>query len=224
MRPLFAELLAVALAAAIAGCQDSVTTAGPRGLSEDSPSFSANGSTTQFHFVGKGLAGDASWCDVESNEVYVCGYLSAASGGTTKNPETYLYYDVYRCAPDCNAVEAGYGLIPNGDLSGGPQKLHLSTNTSSNPEFVVWAGTGGLVSVDWRPNGTYTAKWSGTLFVRRIPTPPPCDTLCWPTTQHVNGAWTQTQATAIGTVAGVAIPSRYGNITENHSVTIDIYR
>ena len=224
MRPLFAELKAVALAAAIAGCQDSATTAGPRGPSDDSPSFSANSSTTQSHFVGNGLAGDLSWCTNEGNpESYYCLYLTVARGGPTNNPETYLYYYAYRCDPSfCNTVDGGYGLIPNGDLAGTAKELHLSTNTSSNADFLVWAGTGGLVSVDWRSNGAYTASFSGRWFTQQLA--PPCDTICTPPTQHVLGAWTQRQATAIGTVAGVAIPSSYGNITENHSVTIDIYR
>jgi len=221
MRPLFAELIAVALAAAIAGCQDSVTAAGPRGLSEDSPSFSAATSTTRFHFVSNGLAGDVGWCDFDG-VVSVCGYLYLTSARTN---ETYLYYGVYRCGPDyCNAVAEGSGLIPSRDLSGAPKGLHLSTNTSSNPDFVVFAGTGGLVSVDWLPNGIWQSRASGTSFTESTPSPS-CDTSCQvPFTQHIQGVVTGASATVIGTVAGIVIPSASGWINTNHQVLIEVYR
>lgn len=224
MRTHRAGVYAVALATVLAGCSDSA--AAPGGDAGTDPSFATTSSATQFHFVANGVSGQVGWYQSDSAGFgFTYGQVNVGRGGTTSNPQTWLDYYVVRCDwYYCYLVGAGYGLIPNRDLSGGSSQLHLSTTTTGNPNFFVWAGSGGQVSVDWRANGLFSSRSSGT---NEYTYAAQCDTLsCNSTFTHRSqGRGTSASATASGTV--VAVPIGFGQnaaIGTNHQVSIDIYR
>ncbi len=221
MRTNRAALYAVALATLIAGCQDSAPPPGP-----DGPDFGVTSSTTQYHFVANGQFGYVNWYQYDTlGSWFTYGTVNASRGGTTGNPQTWMEYYVVQCDwYSCYYLEAGYGLIPNRDLSGGGGRLHLSTNTDGNPNFYVWAGSGGQLSVDWQSNGLYSSSWSGTTQYDYAAA---CDSVaCYSGYKHRSqGKSTNTSASASGSVVGVALPlTGDAWIGTNRQVTIDIYR
>ena len=172
------------------------------------------GTATQFHFVANGDLGSVSWFDPSLAGGFTFGSLSVSRGGPTTNPQTFLSYFVFECDAtfSCSVTRDGFGLIPNGDLSGGRTSLRLSTNTTGNPNFVTFAGPSGVVSVDWRANGLFTQSSSGT------------NQISFPGfTQQFQGGSTAASANAAGSIVGLAIsPNGSATIGTNHQVTIDI--
>lgn len=64
--------------------------------------------------------------------------------------------------PACTLIEAGFGRVPSGDVrSGSAQVAGILTNTSAeaNPDFTRLAGSGGIVSVDWRAAGDSVTRF-----------------------------------------------------------------
>jgi len=228
--PLPGLCVAVATILTSVACQDASTA--PRAAAR-SPTFAATsdtgggggGGAVQFHFVANGDVAYVNWFNADSGGggggfSYTAGYLNVGRGGPTNRPQTFLDYYVYQfvCDPyfNCsfNLLAAGYGLIPNRDLSGGGGQLRLNTNTANDPSFFVYAGPAGIVSVSWNSNGLSQNSSSGTSSYR-----------FGNFTQRNQGSSTNWSANATGNVVGLPILSfPNAQIGTNHSVTIDIYR
>ena len=217
----FASLCAAsALGYLLTACKDATTTpaaqaAGPR------PSFATasdsggggGGPGNQSHFVSNGTSGSVNWFVPASGGGFTFGSLGASRGGSTNNPQTFLSYFIEQCDPFVGCtVSVGSGLIPNNDLSGGGQQLHLATNTSGNPNFFTFGGPSGLVTIDWSANGAFQQRFSGAA-----------DFIFPGFRQHTTGVSISASANAAGSVVGVPVPPfSPGNIGTNQNVTIDI--
>ncbi len=208
----------LAFAAAFVACQDS-STAPRHGTAVRTPSFlttsdPSGGSASQFHFVANGDQGFVEWFSIDGGG-FTFGELAVNRGGSVNNPQTFLFYFAEQCDIFFNCTFAdGDGFIPNGDLSKQSDKaLHLSTNTTGNPNFFTFDGPTGLISVDWKANGFFQSRNSGT-FEQDVPG----------FRFLSNGVFTSASANATGSVVGFAIsPDNFGNIGTNHNVFIDIF-
>jgi hypothetical protein len=224
---------ALALAELLAACKDSSTApATAARAAGQTASFATafdtgggGGGPGQSHFVANGNSGFVNWFTSGSAATvsdtgggggggFTFGQLSVSQGGSVNNPQTFLFYFIGQCDAFFFCIfKEGSGLIPNNDLSGGGQQLHLATNTSGNPNFFTFGGPPGLVMVDWRTNGAFQQRNSGTS-----------DLIFSGFRQHTTGVSTSASANATGSVLGVVIPpGSAGNIGTNHSVTIDIF-
>jgi len=228
----FASLCAAPALVLFTACKDSTTTAaarsaGPRpSLAIVSDTVGGGGGPgNQSHFVANGSAGSVSWFVSGGSRspsdsgggggCFIFGSLGVSRGGPTNSPQTFLSYFIEQCDPfvGCTFL-GGSGLIPNGDLSGGDQQLRLATNTSGNPTFFTFGGSAGLVAVDWRANGAFQQRSSGTT-----------DLIFPGLRQHFTGVSTSSSANAAGSVVGVPVPpASPGSIGTNQNVTIDISR
>jgi hypothetical protein len=110
-----------------------------------------------------------------------------------------LYYSIYRCAPDtyeCEALEEGAGTIPTGDLSVKHGRLVLTTNTAlANPNFTVYAGTGGFISFTWTElsgSGSSRSSYQNRSRYQNF-------------SIHSHGSYTSTGALGAGNVLGVTV-------------------
>ncbi len=211
-----------ALGQLLTACKDSPTTAaaraaGPRpSLATVSDTGGGGGGPgNQSHFVANGNSGSVNWfvSGGAGGGGFTFGSLGVSRGGPTNSPQTFLSYFVEQCDPFVGCTFfGGSGLIPNGDLSGGGQQLRLATNTSGNPNFFTFGGSAGLVTVDWRANGAFQQRSSGTT-----------DLIFPGLRQHFTGVSTSSSANAAGSVVGVPVPpGSPGNIGTNQNVTIDI--
>jgi hypothetical protein len=213
----------LAFAWAFVACRDSSTAPQPRDAAR-TPNFATvsdtgggcAGSGTQCHFVSSGNFGAVSWSfgDTLGGGGFGFGNLNVSRGGPTNNPQTFLFYFVEQCDVFFNCrFFGGSGLIPNTDLSGGFKTLHLSTNTTGNPNFFTFAGPTGLISVDWKANGFFQQRQSGTLQQD------------FPGFRFFsNGVSTSASANATGSVVGVSMsPDNFANIGTNTNVTINIF-
>ncbi len=216
----FASLCAAsALGYLLSACKDSATTpaaqaAGPRpSLATLSDTGGGGGGPgNQLHFVSNGTSAFVQW-STSGSPGLVFGSLSVGRGGSTNNPQTFLSYFIERCDPFVGCtVSGGSGLIPNNDLSGGGQQLHLGTNTSGNPNFFTFGGPSGLITIDWSANGAFQQRFSGTS-----------DFIFPGFRQHTTGVSTSASANAAGSVVDVSVPPfSSGNIGTNQNVIIDI--
>lgn len=174
------------------------------------------GGGRQFHFIANGDGGSVNWSSGDTlTGGFSFGFLNASRGGTTNNPQTFLSYFIEQCDAFFNcSIAEGFGLIPNRDLSGGmgAKQLHLSTNTTGNPNFFS-IGPTGLVVVDWKANGLFTQSSSGT------------NQLAFPGLKELHqGNVSFASASAAGSVVGIPIsPFNGAQIGSSHSVTIDIF-
>jgi len=228
MKPCFAHLsAAVALAAALAACNKDAATAPKKTLQGPSMATVADtggggGGPGQSHFVSNGDFGSVNWSSFSGGTPgdsggggggFVFGSLGVNRGGSVTNPTAFLSYFIEQCDAFffCTFTQ-GFGTIPARDLSGGGKQLHLSTNTSGNPNFFTFGGPAGLITVDWSANGGFSQRFSGT------------SDLTFPGfRQHTTGVSTSASANTSGNVVGVLIPTfSPGNIGTNQSVTIDI--
>ena len=219
MRPRNLILLGCLFGGVSAGCQESATAphraaSGPR-FATVSDTGGGGGGGKQFHFIANGDGGSVSWSSGDTlSGGFSFGFLTVGRGGTTKNVQTFLSYFIEQCDAlfNCSIFE-GFGLIPNRDLSGGmsTKQLHLSTNTTGNPNFFS-IGPTGLIAVDWKADGVYTQSTSGT------------NQLSFPGLKELSqGSSTYASASAAGSVVGVMIsPFNGAQIGSNHNVTIDI--
>ena len=212
---------ALALVVSFSACKDATTTpaaqtTGPQAsfASVADSGLGGGGSGNQSHFVANGTSASVNWFSNDSTGGggFSYGNLSVTRGGPTNNPQTYLWYFVEQCSLYSCTFLGGNGPIPNADLSGGAQQLHLATNTTGNASFFTFGGSAGLITVDWKGNGGYQVRSSGTSEVS------------YPGfRQHSNGVSTYASAYAAGSVVGVSVPAgSFGSIGTNQSVTIDI--
>ena len=211
----------IVVAGLAVGCREAATA--PRHLASAPLFLTANdtsggGGGNQFHFVANGDGGSLFW---ETGDTLdgggggsIFGFLDVGRGGSKSNPQTFLSYSIQVCYPsfNCNFF-GGSGLIPNGDLTGGlsGRHLHLSTNTTGNPNFSS-IGPTGLVVVDWIANGFFTQSSSGTTRMT-----------VFGFKSMLQGSSDFASANATGSVVGIQVsPFNFGNITTNHTVIIDI--
>lgn len=217
--------LKMAIAAFLIGglavsCQEAATA--PR-RAGNTPRFATvadtggGGGSGQFHFVANGDNGSVNWSggDTLGGGGFTFGFLNVGRGGPTNNVQTFLSYFIEQCDAffNCSVIE-GFGLIPNGDLSGGmsAKQLHLHTNTTGNPNFFSFGPTG-LITVDWKANGLFTQSTSGT---NQVVVPG--------FREQTQGSANFASASASGSVVGTAISLFNGaQIGTNHSVTINIF-
>lgn len=213
---------ALALGPILAACNKDAATAPAKTLHGPSMAVVSDtggggGGTGQSHFVANGNSGFANWFssgDTLGGGGFTFGEVNVSRGGSVNNPQTFLSYFIEQCDPffGCTLIE-GSGLIPNNDLSGGGQQLHLATNTSGNPNFFTFGGPPGLVTVDWRANGAFQQRNSGTS-----------DFIVPGFRQHTTGLSTSASASATGSVVGRVIPpGSSGDIGTNQNVIIDIF-
>lgn len=212
---------ALALVQLLAACKDSSPTpmaraAGPRpSLATVSDTGGGGGGPgNQAHFVANGTSGFVEWFSSDGGGGgFAFGELSVSLGGPVNNPQTFLSYFIEQCdaAFFCTFLE-GSGLIPNNDLSGGGQQLHLATNTSGNPNFFTFGGPSGLITIDWSANGAFQQRSSGTS-----------DVIFPGFRQHTTGVSTSASANGAGSAVDVSVPPfSSGNIGTNQNVIIDI--
>lgn len=213
---------ALALGPILAACNKDAATAPAKTLHGPSMAVVSDtggggGGTGQSHFVANGNSGFVNWFssgDTLGGGGFTFGEVNVSRGGSVNNPQTFLSYFIEQCDPffGCTLIE-GSGLIPNNDLSGGGQQLHLATNTSGNPNFFTFGGPPGLVTVDWRANGAFQQRNSGTS-----------DFIVPGFRQHTTGLSTSASASATGSVVGRVIPpGSSGDIGTNQNVIIDIF-
>jgi len=229
----FASLCAaLALGHLLTACKDSSTTsaaqaAGPR------PSFATASDTggggggpgNQSHFISNGTSGFVSWFTSNGPGApsdtgggggggFTSGQLSVNQGGAVNNPQVFLFYFIEQCVAFffCSFLQ-GSGTIPSSNLSGGGRHLHLATNTSGNPNFFTFGGPPGLITVDWRANGAFQQRSSGTSDL----------SFAGGFQQHTTGVSTSASANGTGSVVGIVVPpGSSGNIGTNQNVIIDI--
>jgi hypothetical protein len=143
-------------------------------------------------------------------EPRVMGTLDVSRNGQ----QVFLSYFIQECDALRCTFASGSGIIPSADLSRGGHDLHLSTNTTGNPNFVTFGAPTGVVTVDWEQNGLFEQRTHGTS---------------WFTSGNVSvrstGQWSSRSASARGTVVRHAIlPGATGSIGSNRSVSIEIIR
>jgi hypothetical protein len=78
-----------------------------------------------------------------------------------------LFYDIadLSTVPFPTDLEAGFGLIPNADMTvthGAVTTIGLTTDTSANPSFTRFAGSGGLISLTWTQTPAFSFSFNGT--------------------------------------------------------------
>jgi len=196
----------IVVAGLAVGCQEAATAPRHAGttprFATASDTGGGGGGGSQSHVVANGDIGFANWSGGDTlSGTFNFGSLTVGRSGTTNNPQTFLNYFIEQCDIffNCSLVY-GFGLIPNRDLSGGMsgRQLHLSTNTTGNPNF----------------NGFFTATANGT------------NQLVYPGVRQLfQGSSSTVSATAVGKVVGVSIsPFSDALIGTSHNVTIDIFR
>jgi hypothetical protein len=179
----------------------------------------ASSPVTHTLFVGNGVNGGVSWYSSDSSGNYVSGSLSVFTGATdtfSTASKAFLSYYEARCDVYSNCIySSGYGLIPAADVQStglSTKRLHLSTNTSDNPDF--FATTPGMVNVDWDATGVWSASSKGINTYTSAGF-----------TQRQEGTSSNSSATATGNIVGVPIPlGAEGSIGSSHSLIITVTR
>jgi hypothetical protein len=182
--------------------------------------------TATSHFVANGDRGEIFFSEVDPGApvpVPLSVQLSVHQTGNGSDLQTILAYIVVRCTEiSCDVTEGGVGPIPNHDLSGnGDGVLRLSTNTAENPNFAFSAGSGGHISIEWRPTKIFSQTFSGSreTFIAQ-PFPDATGSL----TIREHGTVSRHWATAQGSIVGVEIPrvGQYGAyVGVDRQVTIE---
>lgn len=206
-------VLAIALGITLAACEGESTKSVETALGPSLPDPATAQATggPLYHFVSKGA-----YADLFMSEGTLSAYLSVSKGGPPNQPQTFLYYTIYRCDEyTCAELEAGWGLIPNGDVKGGGNRLELNTNTASNPEFYRYAGSGGPITVTWEKTAGFSYgfnsnnRYQFANFAYRA---------------HATGSGAS--ATPAGSIVGVSIGGSYlsGFLGRAHSGELAIER
>ena len=171
-------------------------------------------------FVSNGEGGVVLWF-VPGPTGSTFGSLYFSRGGPVTNPQTFLSYNIVHCADyHCEELENGNGIIPNSDVSGNAKKLHLSTNTSNNPNFTLYAGHRGNITIDLEVNGLYSQRSEGVMQTTTG------DTLAGSKqTFRQQGIFTAFSAWVSGSVVGTELPVDATGYTDTaHNVQILISR
>lgn len=139
--------------------------------------------------------------------------INVSRGGSARAPQTNLNYDLSQWDPNavwedkegtihtgmCVSAQSGYGVIPNGSYRVTSQSEALNVDTSAVPGFELWSGAGGVISLTWQKTSTYESRHSGT------------DSWHDPRYSWSRvGTWSESSATAAGTILGHAVSSDTG--------------
>ncbi len=166
-----------------------------------SPAISgAAGRTIGFHFVAHGDFGSANWTtEPDASGNFIIGNIEVNRGGSGSKAQVSLVYFIDQCDAvfNCSTIEGGVGLIPVGDLLGsGVNKLRLSTNTSTDPSFSLFAGVGGPISLEWERIPGFEARFTG---ISKVGVPGVFSS-------HSKGTSTFYQAKVTGSVVTLSVP------------------
>ncbi|SRR6266481_5812119 len=172
-------------------------------LTYASPAAAQSGDdrVTTYHSNGDG----ASFWTYSSDPTSLSyGYVSVNRGGTASNPITWLYYQFQTCTITNDGYytclqQAGNGNIPSNDFSGGGGRYRLHTDTTADPDFFVWAGTGGVIEVEWEKTDGYQSRQSGVF-----------EYSYFDFSYQTNGTSRSSSASASGIVAGIPVPGSGG--------------
>jgi len=207
------------LVAAVA-CRDASPPAAP------TLAAALTGPPTIQQFVSNGPLANANWYSTDDAGVVTYGFVAVGRGDVVTNPQTILSYDVFQCTPPgyyCVEIEGGYGTIPNADFSSSGKRMHLSTNTSDNPNVARFVGNGGSIVVDWETNGFFSYEQQGVTAITM-----PGDTLVPGSTRityRQQGSFSSLSASVRGTVFGRNLRlDAYGGMGTAHNVSIQIAR
>lgn len=143
------------------------------------------------------------------------GSAGVSRGGERGEQQTFFNYGVVECSPFfCTQVAGGFGTIPNADFNTLGQSYRVSTNTAGNPNFFTFAGSPGVVTIEWTPNGLFSTRFNGTS---RITQPG--------FSQQQAGQTEDQSASATGNLVGFSIGVvGFATISSNHDVRITITR
>ena len=219
MKPLVVASLGFFALLAVA-CRDAAPPAAP------GVAAALTGPPTISHFVSNGAQASVNWYSSDDAGVITFGSMGVNRGDAVNNPQTFLFYDVFQCTPPgyfCAEIEGGYGTIPNGDFRGSGKTLHLSTNTTDNPNVARFVGNGGSIAVDWEVNGIFSYEQQG-VFATSMPgdSVVPGSTR---TTFRQQGSFSSLSANARGSVFGRDLSiDASGGMGTAHNVTIQITR
>lgn len=116
---------------------------------------------------------------------------------TVTTDEAHLYYGIWECDRatfDCVGIEQGDGPLYGDDVSTSRDRITVNIDTAENPEFSLWAGSGGPINITW----TELSGWSS-----RVTTQSRYRASDY--TSHTHGTFTTTGALAEGSVIGVQL-------------------
>ena len=111
--------------------------------------------------------------------------------------EAHLAYGVWECNRttfECVAVEQGDGPLYGDDVSTSRGRISVDIDTSENPEFFAWVGSGGPIDVTW----TELSGWSSRVTTQ-------ARFRAGDYSSHTHGTFTTTGALAEGTVFGIQL-------------------
>jgi hypothetical protein len=209
----------VLVVASILACRDVSRSPGGPSFAVAADTGPGGCAATHCSFNTRGAAAYVSWFDPgtvsgdtgSSGGLQVYGSLSVSRSAS----ETFLFYIVTECRPwGCTTARGGFGTIPTSDVSGNSSSMHLSTNTSGNPNFFTFAGSTGSIEVTWTANGLFEYHSNGTT-----------QTIQPGFRQQTTGQSDDVAATASGSIVAYPIfPANSGSISANHNVTITINR
>lgn len=225
-----APLVAVVVCSANAGCRDaassptrpsfgvSATDTIPGGCTDRVCNFNAFGNAAFISWstpLGSAAASDTGGGGGGGGTIQF-GNAGISRGGERGAQQTFLSYNISECTPSffCFQVAGGFGQIPNEDFDTQGSRYRLTTNTANNPGFFTFAGSPGVITIEWTPNGQFSQSFNG---VRRITQPGMSE-------QQV-GKSEDESASATGNVVGFLIGSAgFGQISSSHDVRITITR
>lgn len=182
------------------------------------PVFSASAQgATVFKFRSKGAFASVSWED-ENLFGFLFVTLGQSQEGGKPVEQAFLSYFIIECDGNfcdfSDPVEDGFGRIPIEDVSGnGRKSFSLHTDTSTNPDFLLFAGSGGPVDVDWTANDLFSGSGHGVSQFQS-----------GDTKIKSNGSSSFTSATAMGSVVGSSVEASFAEIGTNHDRNMEIIR
>ena len=223
-----APLLPLLILSANVGCRDAASSPARPNFEVSTADTLPGGCTDRVcNFKASGNSAFVSWSTQLSGsvasdtggggggETIQFGSASVSRGGERGEQETFLNYSVVECSPFfCNQIAGGFGVIPNADFEAQGPNYRVNTNTAGNPNFFTFAGSPGVVTIEWTPNGLFSSRFSGTSQI----TQPGFS-------QHQAGQSDDQSASATGNIVGFAIGAgNFGSISSNHDVRITITR
>jgi hypothetical protein len=218
----------VATAGALLACSDPLQEGQPAVVagSQGQPAVVAGSQVVQTRFRFDREAASVEWTSFDpTGELTAVGTLLVGRSDRSDSdddPRTFLFYAVGSCAAgECTLVEGGQGLIPNNHLAGGKEHLHLSTDTRDNPDMLLFAGTGGRVSVDIK---AVSVAWQTFRGIKQFRFRPSESCKC-SIVRREHGATTATLATARGSVVDADIDVvQHAGIETGRTMTMEIIR
>jgi len=219
-------LVAVLAVAANVGCRDAASSPARASFGVTAADTLPGGCTDRVcQFRASGNAAFVSWTTVLGEAAsdtggggggtIQFGSASVSRGGERGAQQTFFSYNITECSPfSCNLIAGGFGQIPNGDFDSQGSRYRISTNTANNPSFFTFAGSTGVSTIEWTPNGLFSQEFNG---IRRVTQPG--------FSEQQSGQSDDQSATGSGNIVGFAIGSgNFGSISSNRDLRITITR